>query len=79
MNQQEKQKTLQKLYDMTFVPKEWVEFNGDYKKCMQDIRLKDGTEIEECWPNAGKFNVFSIKHKPIPISEVTHVKAHKGW
>lgn len=77
MTDQERQESLKRLHELTYVPDEWTEFDGDYKKSIQDIRLKDGTEIEECYPNAGMFMVLSIKHNPIPVSEVTHVKANK--
>lgn len=78
MNEQERQESLRRYHEMTYVPDEWTELiNGDYKKSIQDIRLKDGTEIEECYPNAGFFHVLSTKRAPIPASEVTHVKANK--
>lgn len=37
--------------------REWSAFVPEegYEKEMQDIKLKDGTEISMCWPNAGLF------------------------
>lgn len=67
----------QRIHNMTYLPDEWTEFNGDYKKCIQSIRLKNGTEYEKCYPNAGIFLIFSGKELRIPISEVTHVKNYK--
>ena len=56
---------------------EWSEYNQDYEKRVQDIRLKDGTEILKCWPNAGKwFSMNNNKQKDILDSEVTHTKLH---
>lgn len=69
---------MQTLYEMTYVPDYWIEFDGNYKKTVQDIRLKDGTEILECWPNAGKFICLSCNNQgDTPISEVSHVRKHK--
>lgn len=55
--------------------KEWQEYNGNYEKRVQDIRLKDGREIIKCWPNAGEWCCLkNDKLRDIPNSEVTHVK-----
>ena len=55
--------------------KEWAEFDGDYEKLMQDIKLKDGTVIIGCWPNAGRFMCITNKNqKDVLCSEVTHVR-----
>ena len=34
---------------------EWLPY-VEYEKAECDIKLKDGTIIYHCWPNAGKFN-----------------------
>jgi hypothetical protein len=34
---------------------EWIPYI-DYEKAECDVKLKDGTIIYHCWPNAGKFN-----------------------
>ena len=60
---------------MSKVTKDWSEYNHDYEKKVQDIRLKDGTEIFKCYPNAGKWCCLSNnKQKDISDSEVTHTK-----
>lgn len=35
---------------------QWFDYTGDYEKVFYDIKLKDGTIIEGCWPNAGNFH-----------------------
>ena len=39
---------------------EWQLFTADfdYLKAFYDVRLKDGTIIKHCWPNAGKMNAI---------------------
>jgi hypothetical protein len=34
---------------------EWIPYI-DYEKAECDVKLKDGTIVYHCWPNAGKFN-----------------------
>jgi hypothetical protein len=34
---------------------EWIPY-VDYEKKECDVKLKDGTIVYHCWPNAGKFN-----------------------
>lgn len=41
---------------------EWQPYIGDYDKFEYDIRLKDGTVVENCYPNADKFNSISDEH-----------------
>ena len=54
---------------------DWSEYDHDYQKRVQDIRLKDGKEIIKCWPNAGKWMCLSNNmQKDIPDSDVTHTK-----
>lgn len=40
---------------INLLPKEWSPYPGDYEKYQYDIRLNDGKEYFNCWPNAGKF------------------------
>lgn len=40
----------------------WQPYIGDYDKYEFDIKLKDGTIVENCYPNAGKFNSISDEH-----------------
>lgn len=48
---------------------EWQPYKGDYDKFEYDIKLKDGTVVENCYPNAGKFNSISDTHKGKDFSE----------
>jgi uncharacterized protein YecA (UPF0149 family) len=41
---------------------EWQPYIGDYDKFEYDIKLKDGTIVENCYPNGGKFNSISDEH-----------------
>jgi hypothetical protein len=41
---------------------EWQPYLGNYDKFEYDIKLKDGTVVENCYPNAGKFNSVSDEH-----------------
>lgn len=60
--------------------KEWSEFDGDYEKQMQDIKLKNGDVVTMCWPNAGYWSVCEKKGnekyygKDIHVKEATHVR-----
>lgn len=59
---------------------EWQLYDGDYCKAVQDIRLKNGDEVINCWPNAGTWSQLkSGKYygKDINNSEVTHVRKTK--
>jgi hypothetical protein len=33
----------------------WIPYAGTYEKQVYDIKLKSGTIIVCCWPNAGRF------------------------
>lgn len=58
--------------------KEWMEYDGEYCKAMQDIRLKNGDEVMKCWPNAGEWHTYKpgkYYKQRIDNSEVTHVRA----
>lgn len=69
----------QKEYEYyTTLSSEWVDYDGDYKKVVQDIELYDGRVFTCCWPNAGKFHTMSMdKQEPISQDQVKRVKAHK--
>lgn len=41
---------------------EWQPYIGDYDKFEYDVKMKDGTIVENCYPNAGKFNSISESH-----------------
>lgn len=53
---------------------EWQPYDGDYEKSFQDIKLKDGTEVLYCYPNAGFYNELYGAHRRISEEEVTHVR-----
>lgn len=40
----------------------WQPYLGDYDKFEYDIILKDGTIVENCYPNGGMFNSMSDLH-----------------
>ncbi|MDQ5929995.1 MAG: hypothetical protein QG594_1778 [Bacteroidota bacterium] len=42
---------------------EWQPYIGDYDKFEYDIKLQDGTVVENCYPNGGKFNSISDEHE----------------
>jgi len=48
---------------------EWQPYIGDYDKFEYDIRLKDGTVVENCYPNGGKFNSISDEHNQQSFEE----------
>jgi hypothetical protein len=52
---------------------EWQEYDHDYEKDFHDIRLKDGTELKECWPNAGIW-YQALTGREVSDEEVTHVR-----
>lgn len=54
---------------------DWQPYDHDYCKAMQDIRLKDGREIMECWPNAGVWIRDGDEH--YSDADVTHVRKSK--
>ena len=35
---------------------QYLPFNGNYEKEFYDVRLHNGQEIHDCWPNAGMFH-----------------------
>lgn len=41
---------------------EWQPYINDYDKFEYDVKLKDGTIVENCYPNGGKFNSISDLH-----------------
>ena len=37
---------------------EWLDFTGTYNKHECDVMLKDGTIIEQLWPNGGQMHML---------------------
>jgi hypothetical protein len=74
------QNLINMLFDNSKLTKEWSEFDGDYEKRIQDIKLKNGDIVYECYPNAGEWNVLRKKGnekyygKEIPVREATHTR-----
>lgn len=48
---------------------EWQPYIGDYDKYEYDVKLHDGTIVENCYPNARKFNSISDEHDGQSFSE----------
>lgn len=53
----------------------WQPYINDYDKFEYDVKLKDGTIVENCYPNGGKFNSISDLHDgqcfdEIEVSEI---------
>lgn len=55
---------------------EWQPYRGDYDKFEYDVKLKDGTIVENCYPNGGEFNSISDEHnrQSFPESEVVEIR-----
>ena len=51
---------------------EWIPYI-DYEKSECDIKLKDGTIVYHCWPNAGKFNPLCSNMNVILEEEVVEI------
>lgn len=51
---------------------EWQTYKGDYDKFEYDIKLKTGEIIENCYPNANKFNKLDVpdKYHAKDVSEI---------
>lgn len=55
---------------------DWQPYTGDYDKFEYDIKLIDGTVVENCYPNAGEFNSISDKHNNQSFKEelITNIR-----
>lgn len=59
---------------------EWQDYDGDYQKSLQDVILKDGTIVENVWPNAGFWmQCDNAKPIPIPHDQAAKVRLNKNW
>ena len=47
----------------------WEIYQGEYWKREYDIQLKDGTVVENCYPNGGEFNSISDLHDQQSFNE----------
>ncbi len=54
----------------------WQPYINDYDKFEYDVKLKDGTIVENCYPNGGKFNSISDLHdgQSFDESEVLEIR-----
>lgn len=48
---------------------EWQPYRGEYDKYEYDIKLIDGTVVENCYPNAGVFHSISDEHNKQGFNE----------
>jgi hypothetical protein len=53
---------------------DWQPYIGDYDKFEYDVKLKNGTIVENCYPNAGKFNSISDEHNQMQFNETDVVE-----
>lgn len=51
---------------------DWQPYKMDYDKFEYDIRLHDGREYLNCYPNASKFNSFDPKFKNGAGANIPH-------
>ena len=47
----------------------WQTYVGDYDKFEYDVKLENGTIVENCYPNGGKFNSISDLHESQSFDE----------
>lgn len=52
----------------------WLPYD-DYEKAECDVKLRDGSVVLHCWPNAGKFNTLCAPDPlSIPEEEVVEIR-----
>ena len=56
----------------------WIPY-VEYEKQECDVKLKDGTIIYHCWPNAGKFNPLCSDIEPVPEEDVVEIMYRKYY
>jgi hypothetical protein len=57
---------------------EWIPYI-EYEKGECDIKLKDGTIVYHCWPNAGKFNPLCSDMDEIMEEDVAEIMYRKYY
>lgn len=57
---------------------EWLPYT-DYEKQECDVKLKDGTIIYHCWPNAGKFNPLCSDMGEVMEEDVVEIMYRKYY
>jgi hypothetical protein len=62
--------------DVTY--NEWIPYT-DYEKAECDVKLKDGTIVYHCWPNAGKFNPLCSDMDEVLEEDVAEIMYRKYY
>lgn len=57
---------------------EWLPYT-DYEKEECDVKLKDGTIVYHCWPNAGKFNPLCSGMEEVMEEDVVEIMYRKYY
>lgn len=57
---------------------EWIPYT-DYEKQECDVKLKDGTIVYHCWPNAGKFNPLCSDMDEVLEEDVAEIMYRKYY
>lgn len=57
---------------------EWIPYI-DYEKVECDVKLKDGTIVYHCWPNAGKFNPLCSNMDEVMEEDVVEIMYRKYY
>lgn len=57
---------------------EWIPY-VDYEKAECDVKLKDGSIVYHCWPNAGKFNPLCSDRDEVPEEDVEYIMYRKYY
>jgi hypothetical protein len=58
---------------------EWKKYEGDYEKEGYDIMLKDGTIIENCWPNARTFHALDGSGRVVNDNLIVCIRKREPW
>jgi hypothetical protein len=60
---------------MCGTPLDWQPYiQFTYRKRHCDVRLRDGSEVGPCWPNAGVFHDLNGSGRQISQADVTYVR-----
>ena len=57
---------------------EWIPYT-DYEKGECDVKLKDGTIVYHCWPNAGKFNPLCSDMDEVLEEDIVEIMYRKYY
>lgn len=56
----------------------WIPY-VEYEKEECDVKLKDGTVVNHCWPNAGKFNPLCSDIEAVLEEDVAEIRYRKYY